>query len=310
MRAIAGVRGRSGLSASLVPALAGLLLLGAVLLAVSRFGPSAATPPAPVRGVTHQGTAPSAVSTPVDTLAMPVGDVPGWREVFFDDFRGHELDYAKWRTYWGQPGGDSSGWFEPGHVTVSHGMMVISAYRDPHRADRWATGGVSSGPGLIQTYGKYLVRFRMDSGMGVSAALLLFPANNSWPPEIDFSENNGSDSNITLATLHYGAMDSHIFSKLPVDMNQWHTLGVEWLPGSLTFTIDGRDWFHVAGSEVPSIPMVMDIQTQTWPCSGSWGRCPDASTPPDVRLDVHWVVAYAPAAPLGPWPYPHRHAGP
>ncbi|MGA2013012.1 MAG: glycoside hydrolase family 16 protein [Solirubrobacteraceae bacterium] len=222
---MAGVRERTGFSASLIPVLAGLLVLGAVLLAVSRFGAGASSPSAPVRAVTHRGAAPAPGSMPVDTVAMPVGDVPGWREVFSDDFRGDELDYAKWRTYWGQPGGDSAGWFEPSHVTVSHGMMVISAYRDPDRGDRWATGGVSSGPGVIQTYGKYLVRFRMDSGIGVSAALLLFPANNSWPPEIDFSENNGSDSNITLATLHYGAQDSHIFSKLPVDMNQWHTAG-------------------------------------------------------------------------------------
>ena len=174
-------------------------------------------------------------------------------------------------------------------------MLTISAYRDPSRGERWATGGLSSSPGLVQTYGKYLVRFRFDAGIGVGHALVVFPADNSWPPEIDFSEDNGSGRDSTLATLHYGATDHHLAAKLAIDLTRWHTLGVEWLPHSLSFTLDGRDWFHLARKEVPDVPMVLDMQTETWPCSGTWGRCPDASTPSVVRLDVDWVVAYAPA---------------
>jgi beta-glucanase (GH16 family) len=227
---------------------------------------------------------------------MPVGNIPGWRQVFADNFNGRRLDLSKWRLYWGQPGGDPAGWYDPRHVHISHGMLVISAYRDRRDHNRWATGGLSSSPGLKQTYGKYLVRFRLDPGIGIGHAVLLMPANNSWPPEIDFSEDNGSGRQGTLATLHFGKQDIHWAASLKsVDLTQWHTLGVEWTPGRLQFTINGRIWETMTGAVIPDIPMVLDLQTEAWPCSGTWGRCPNASTPRVVNMYVDWVVAYAPA---------------
>jgi beta-glucanase (GH16 family) len=230
---------------------------------------------------------------------MPVGNLPRWRQVFTDDFSGRSLDLSKWRLYWGPPGGDPAGWYDPRHVKVSKGMLVISGYRDRRDHNRWATGGVSSSVGLVQTYGKYLVRFRLDPGIGIGHALLLMPANNSWPPELDFSEDNGSGRSNTLATLHFGKHDTHWSALLRVNLTQWHTLGVQWTPGKLQYTIDGRIWETMQGGEVPSIPMVLDMQTEAWPCSGTWGRCPNASTPRVVRMYVDWVVAYAPARSSG-----------
>ncbi|MHB1568711.1 MAG: glycoside hydrolase family 16 protein [Solirubrobacteraceae bacterium] len=227
---------------------------------------------------------------------MPVGNIPGWREVFSDSFNGRTLDLAKWRVYYGQPGGDPAGWFAPSHVAVSDGMLVISAYRDPSAGGKWATGGVSSSPGLAQTYGKYLVRFRFGPGVGIGHALVLEAASGAWPPEVDFSEDNGSGRDMTLATLHYSVANRRIAKATPVNLTQWHTLGVEWLPGTLRYTLDGRPWLTSRTSAVPSVPMVLDIQTQAWPCAGTWGRCPNATTPPVVRLDVAWVVAYAPTS--------------
>jgi beta-glucanase (GH16 family) len=138
----------------------------------------------------------------------------------------------------------------------------------------------------------------MASGTGVGHALVLWPASNTWPPEVDFSEDNGAPGRrtSTLATVHYGAKDHLILRKLSVDLTRWHTLGVRWLPRSLVFTVDGRDWATVHGKSVPSVPMVLDLQTQTWPCAGAWGHCPNASTPRQVNMNVDWVAAYAPTA--------------
>jgi beta-glucanase (GH16 family) len=227
---------------------------------------------------------------------MPVGNIPGWRQVFTDNFDGSKPDSSKWYVYSGRPGGDPGGQFDPSHVTVSDGMLVISAYRNPADGGRWVTGGVSSGAGLVQTYGKYLVRFRLDPGVGVTHALLLWPADNAWPPEIDFSEGNGSGATGMFATVHYGKQNWQETASLPhVNLSQWHTLGVQWTPGRLQYTIDGRIWDTMEGNFVPHVPMVLDLQTQTWPCD-SWARCPNASTPPVVRMYVDWVVAYAPAS--------------
>jgi beta-glucanase (GH16 family) len=271
--------------------LLGALLTGAVVFGMSLWGrePAQVAPPS-----SH-----ASPIAPGPRVPMPTGNIPGWRQVFADDFTGHRLNPAKWRTYWGQPGGDPGGFFSPRHISVSNGMLVISGYRDRTLGGRWATGGVSSSPGLIQTYGKYEVRFRLDPGVGVGHALLLAAANGQWPPELDFSEDDASNRVRTLTTLHYAPHDSKISRLLTVNLTQWHTLGVQWTPGRLVYTIDGRDWATVASTHVPSIPMVMDIQTQTWPCGHSWAQCPNASTPSVVRIYVDWVVAYARSAQAG-----------
>jgi beta-glucanase (GH16 family) len=227
-------------------------------------------------------------------VAMPVGNLPGWRQVLADDFTGATLDSSRWRLYWGQPGGDPGGWFDPNHVSVSKGQLVISGYRDRADGGKWATGGISDSPGLVQTYGKYLVRFRFDAGQGIAHAILLWPADNSWPPEIDFSEDNGSNRQTAYGTLHYGANNTQVQSHLAVNLTQWHTLGVQWTPGSLVYTLDGRAWASVKNAQVPSIPMTLDIQTQAWACGTStWEQCPSASTPSHVNLYVDWAVAYS-----------------
>ena len=268
--------------------------LGALLVAAVAFGPY-------VWGRTpNHGTSPPRPTTPFSVgqrTPIPTGNPPGWREVFADDFSGSALDTSKWRLYWGQPGGDPAGWFDPSHVSVSNGELVITASRHPAHGGRWATGGVSSSPGLVQIYGKYLVRFRFDAGVGIAHALVLTPADGTWPPEVDFSEDNGSSHRATLVTLHYRPRDRKISGEEAVDLRQWHTLGVEWTTGLLRYTLDGRTWFTTANPAVPRVPMALAIQTQAWPCAGTWAVCPGRSTPRVVSLRVDWVVAYAPAAP-------------
>jgi beta-glucanase (GH16 family) len=225
---------------------------------------------------------------------MPVGDLPGWHQVLADNFIGSALNPDDWRLYWGTPGGDPDGWFDPDHVSVSNGELVIGGYRDPADGNAWATGGVSSSPALSQTYGKYLVRFRMDSGRGIAHAILLWPSDNSWPPEIDFSEDNGGARQSDYATLHYGASNTMVQNQTSVDLTQWHTMGVEWTPGHLVYTMDGRPWASVANANVPSTPMALDIQTQAWGCgTSSWEACPDSTTPSHVNMYVDWAVAYS-----------------
>jgi beta-glucanase (GH16 family) len=227
---------------------------------------------------------------------MPIGNIPGWTQVFADDFTGSSLDPAKWVSYSGEPGSDPGGWFDPAHVGVSGGDLVISAYRDLADGGVWATGGISTLSSLAQTYGKYLVRFRFDKGRGIAHTILLWPADGSWPPEVDFSEDNGEERNVDYSALHYGPQNTTEQDTTAVDLTKWHTLGVEWTPSKLVYTLDGAAWGHMTGSSVPSIPMVLAIQTQAWGCgTNEWEACPDASTPATVNLDVDWVVSYSPS---------------
>lgn len=268
-------------------------LLAAVLVGAVGFGIYLWGKPATYTTTPHTRAVPAG---PGARTPIPAGDIPGWHQVFADDFTGTSLDPSRWKVYSGRAGGDSAGIFDPRHVTVSNGMLVISAYPDPADGGRWASGGVSTSPGFAQTYGKYLVRFRLDAGYGIGHTLLLVPANGTWPPELDFSEDNGTSRERTLATLHYGPGDQRISRLAPINTARWHTLGVEWSPGLLRLTDDGRVWGTISGGGVPSVPMALAMQTQAWPCTGSWGRCPNAGTPPVVHMYVDWVVAYAPTS--------------
>jgi beta-glucanase (GH16 family) len=228
-------------------------------------------------------------------LARETAQAPGpWRRVFFDNFR-HGLSASRWGRYSGQPGGDPGGWWAPSHVVVRHGVLNLETYRDPRFGDRWVSGGVSSALALSQTYGKYEVRMRADGGKGISVVALLWPSGPHWPPEIDFAENGGETStrNYMTATLHYGADNSQVQRTLPGDFTQWHVLGVEWTPGSLVYTVDGRRWAVVRTSAVPAQRMELDLQTQGGTCGDSTAPCPDATTPSHVNAQISWVAAYA-----------------
>jgi hypothetical protein len=239
------------------------------------------------------GTNPGVVSaTTPSGIAMPAGNLPGWQMVFADDFGGTSLNTKSWGTYEGQPGGDPGGWWDPSHVVVRNGMVELQNYQDPALGSRWVSGGLSSARALKQTFGKYLVRFRMDKGNGIAGIALLWPSGGGWPPEIDFAEDGGGNRSTTSATLHYGSANDQVQRSVATDFSQWHTIGVEWTPGHLVYTLDGAVWATVVDANVPVVPMEMDLQTQAGTCGDEWNPCADATTPASVNMQVDWVVAY------------------
>jgi beta-glucanase (GH16 family) len=163
------------------------------------------------------------------------------------------------------------------------------------------SAGVSSAPALRQTYGKYEVRVRMDPGKGVAVVALLWPSRGGWPPEIDFAESGGETSarDHVAATLHYGADNAQVQRTLRGSFARWHVLGVQWTPGLLVYTVDGRTWAEARTHAVPSEPMELDIQTQTGTCGDRYAPRPDSTTPSHVNAQIDWVAAYAYRPPHG-----------
>jgi beta-glucanase (GH16 family) len=231
-------------------------------------------------------------------VAMPVGNLHGWRQVMVDDFNGSVLDGARWGTYSGPIPGDDGGWWSPSHVTLARGVATLGTFRDAGVGNRWVSGGMSSARALTQQYGKYMVRFRMDRSVGVKYAILLWPSTRPWPcgGEIDFGEDNGGSHSRSTLTVHYCNPDGSdaILPQLHVkaDFSHWHTIGVEWTRDSIVWTLDGRRIGRVSSVHVPSSAMELDIQTQAGTCGDPEFPCPDRSTPRYVRMQVDWVVAY------------------
>ncbi len=221
---------------------------------------------------------------------------PGWHLTMADDFQSSGLNPSNWwGAYSGQPGGDTNGWWSPSHVQVGKGMLVLRAYKAATpEGIRYVSGGIGQVERRAQVYGRYLVRMRTTSGKGISTVALLFPTG-TWPPEIDFYEDGPTTSrrDSTAATLHYGPGNHMIQRELKgIDLTKWHTFGLDWLPGRLVYTVDGRTWATVTGSEVPAVPMTLDLQSQALACAGTPSPCPDATTPPEVDTEVAWVAVY------------------
>lgn len=209
----------------------------------------------------------------------------GYHESYATDFLGTSIP-SGWYPFTGTPGGDPGGQFAASHIVVGGGLMSVNTWKDPAFGNEWVTGGICN-CGNPQTYGAYFVRSRV-TGAGPTAVQLLWPLDNSWPPEIDFNETAG-DASTTSATVHWGAANHIDQRKLSINMTSWHTWGVIWSPTSITYTVDGRVWGTVStASEIPNVPMTLDLQQQTW-CSSGWA-CP--TTPQSMQVD--WVAQYTP----------------
>lgn len=218
--------------------------------------------------------------------APPAADaLPGYSESYVTDFTGSSLP-AGWGAFAGQPGGDPGALFGPSHVVVGGGLLRLLTYKDPSSNNQWVTGGVAH-YGLAQTYGAYFVRSRV-SGPGPNEAELLWPVQNIWPPEIDFSETGGLTNELS-ASLHYGVTNHFAQVFLGINMTKWHTWGVIWTPSSVTYTVDGQVWGSVTvPSEIPNIPMTLDMEQRTKCSFGT--QCP---THP-ISMQVDWVAEYTP----------------
>ena len=228
----------------------------------------------------------AAAAHPPSGVALARTAPRGWVRVWADDFGGTSLKPA-WDKYSGYPGSYSTGYWSPRHVQVGRGMMTLRGCRE---GSTFVTAGVSATRVTSQVYGKYLVRMRADVGQGVGYVALLWPSDG-WPPEVDFAEDAGHQRTTTSATAHWGRANLQQQLILNADFSKWHTLGVEWTPTSLKYTIDGRVWATMTGSAVPHQPMHLAVQSAALACS-SWAACVTSQTPRNVNVEVDWVDVY------------------
>jgi hypothetical protein len=248
--------------------------------------------------------------------AMPVGDLPGWKQVFADDFSTAvplgafpgavggswgaypypAKDTSRNGVYWPQKVVSQQGGVMDFFIHTEGGMHLVSAPQPR------LFPGVSAGRG--QLYGRYAVRFRADPLPGYKIAWMLWPDSGVWPRdgEVDFPESN-LDSPMCAFMHRLGGgggadQDAYCTGSTYVD---WHTAVIEWTPSSVTFLLDGR----VIGrstNRIPNTPLHWVLQTET-----ALSGAPSDAVAGHVQID--WIAAYRldPSA-LPPAPVPIRPA--
>jgi len=234
-------------------------------------------------GVTNP-TQPSGLSPPLP------GALSGYHRTYATDFSGSSLPPG-WVTFTGVPGGDPSAHFASSHVLVRDGMLELVTYRDPRYGDQWTSGGLCQ-CGHPMTYGAFFVRSRI-SNAGPNEVELLWPANNQWPPEIDFNES-GSRWSSTSATVHHGTARHDLFTQqnlADIDLRRWHTWGVVWTPTSITYTVDGVQWGKTLTTPdtIPQLAMNLDLQQRPGCPTSFEVACP----PQGQTMYVDWVAEYS-----------------
>jgi hypothetical protein len=219
-------------------------------------------------------------------LAPPgINSLPGYTRSYVNDFLGTRVPPG-WDVFSGVPGGDPGALFASSHVVVSNGLLHLNTFRDPKYQNEWVTGGICQ-CGFAQTYGAYFVRSRVTAA-GPNEVELLWPQDNQWPPELDFSETGGA-INSTSSTVHFSTANSIDQRSIIINMSLWHTWGVVWSPTKILYIVDGQVWGSInVVYAIPSIPMTLDMEQRTECALGR--QCP--SQP--VSMLVDWVAEYTP----------------
>lgn len=226
-----------------------------------------APPSGPAKSTTAGGRAQSGIG-------------PQWRLVSSDEFNAARLSEAKWGTY-DSVGGFGNGKRRPSAISEGGGLMTITA-----------TGNTSGGmaAAFSQRYGRWEFRARTDLGRGFSSAILLWPnSENTNDGEIDMMEVPDETRNVANFVLHSGSGgDDQVGTNVPGHFDQWHTFAVEWLPTSITWYVDGQlDYTVTDRSRIPTTPMHLAIQLDEGPMV-NWIPAPDATTPPQLKLQVDY----------------------
>jgi hypothetical protein len=243
----------------------------------------------------------------------------GFRLVDSDDFLTTAVDAKRWSIYGPAVGNEGVGWRAQRQTVAAAGELQIvgipwsadfevevagyiaaqAKEKKPVSAAAQALlragvgGGVSHK--INQTFGRWEVRARMDKGAGNGPALLLWPKRDKdWPGagEIDIMECPKGDRAQAVQTLHFGQSNEQIGKGTKLDVSQWHTYVVEWLPDRITWLIDGVITHEVQQADViPRGPMHLAIQNDVG-AKGHWIEARNASSPAVIALHVDWVKVY------------------
>ncbi|MDQ0819300.1 hypothetical protein QFZ79_001595 [Arthrobacter sp. V4I6] len=246
------------------------------------------------------------------TDVNPVGDLPGWKHVFMEDFTAGDVPLGAfpgplYRERWsagykdgtpdtaGQVSGGKSGYYPTKVLSVQNGVLDWFLH-----SEKGISMGAAPAPRIPNAaknpprensllYGRYSVRYRADSMPGFKTAWLLWPDSGIWPRdgEIDFPEG---DLGATItAAAHFMSLDPKRFEQFFTDKfsTEWHVATTEWRPGQVEFFVDGVS-IGVSTTDVPSTPMHLILQTES-----CLPNCPAPATQGHVFLD--WISIWVPA---------------
>lgn len=186
---------------------------------------------------------PSGVAMPTTAAAGP------WAYSYGEDFartaaigQFGAVYGTDWNGYSGFNDTSGRGTYSPDRV-LSAGSSVLDIYVHTSGGVHLVAAPMPRGYDA-QLYGRFSVRFRMDTVVGYKIAWLLWPQSNNWADgEIDWPEGDFggvmSPASERVDTGSTGTFDPPSRSYSPTDSTGWHTAVTEWTPGLVRWYWDG-----------------------------------------------------------------------
>ena len=250
---------------------------------------------------------------------------------FDDEFSGSSVDASKWmiESYPGHDQGTfraDAAFYKPEAIQVSDQQLHIKMEKVPS-VDAKTGNAYPLRSGRMQTkqsflFGKFEFRAKLPRGAGLWPAIWMrTPYGAPFDGEIDILEGRGSHPNVIQSTMHpwingveprqYCAwlmieatpddavyhkpgcdrLDQaiHLNSDLAAD---FHVYTIDWLPGSITWSLDGQP-YYVVRDKVPQVPMTVVLSMAF---SHNWDGGSPATTPLPQSLDLSYVRIHSPNA--------------
>jgi hypothetical protein len=260
----------------LIPAMAGLVVIGFALSPLPQGGEVAAQEP-----------------ELLDSLPAPPEGM-AWRLVWHDEFEGTEVDQTKWA--FPPPAPRRDGWWLPEAVSLDgEGHLVIRTYKD---GDRYVDGCVRTRGIFEPTFGYFVARMQFQKQPGHWSAFWLYndsvgsTANEGRDgTEIDIIEKPTLDDR-AQHTLHWdGYGDEHQWAvkeiEVPGIREGFHTFALWWSPQEYRFYVDGRETWRTSAGGVCQVPLYIKLSDEI----GEWGGDIRKAKLPDQFL-VDYVRVY------------------
>lgn len=174
------------------------------------------------------------------------------------------------------------------------------------KQEGFACGGIFTDKTFSFRYGYVEVRARFDCADGVWPAIWLLPRSGGWPNggEIDIMEHLNHQKQV-WQTIHLlrnsGSGDSsNTVNPQPAinDVSAWHTYGVEWAPGRITFYVDGKKTGSFTPHGFTHWPFDRDVEFYLLVDQQIGGNWPGQADPAQLKarsanFDIDYVRIYS-----------------
>jgi len=239
----------------------------------------------------------------------------GYKLVFSDEFSSNSIQSSKWNTRyrWGPNliiNNEKQYYidalkdrdFGVNPFRLSGGRLTIQATKTPDRL-RSKANGQKYLSGAMTTYNKFQMKYgyvemraRLPKGKGLWPAFwLLHGANSRSRPEIDIMEMLGDNTRLVYQTYHYYDSNWNLRSTPsfrapgPDYSKEFHTFGMLWEKGRITWYVDGTRTNRFTSSKVSDEHMYILVNLAL---GGSWAGSPDSSTGFPAKYEIDYIRAY------------------